>query len=231
MKVVPRGLLDVLVRVAGLIFLHKRAFERVCRQDFFHKAFTALQANGIDGDYVEFGCHGGTTFSFAYHESRRHGHRARLWGFDSFQGLPPSSLKEDEHPAWIEGQMATSVELFKELCSLNGLPAHEYEVVPGFYDVTLEGRDGRAEPRNICLAYVDCDMYSSTVSVLRFLVPRLKHGMIVAFDDYHNWSSEQMSGERRALQEAFRDHPDWDFVPYVQYGYSGESFVVHRRGA
>jgi hypothetical protein len=44
-------------------------------------------------------------------------------------------------------------------------------------------------------------MYSSTRTVLSFLESRLKHGMIVAFDDYFCWSSTQISGERRAFVE------------------------------
>jgi O-methyltransferase len=53
----------------------------------------------------------------------------------------------------------------------------------------------------VALACVDCDMYSSTRTVLSFLESRLKHGMIVAFDDYFCWSSTQISGERRAFVE------------------------------
>ena len=36
--------------------------ERHEREEFFYKVFRALSFNAISGDYVEFGCHGGTTF-------------------------------------------------------------------------------------------------------------------------------------------------------------------------
>ena len=84
-------------------------------------------------------------------------------------------------------------------------------------------------PANIALAYVDCDLYSSTMSVLEFLEPRLKHGMIVAFDDYFCWSSGQLSGERRAMLEVFDAHARWHLEPYVQFGWHGQSFVVENR--
>ena len=62
-------------------------------------------------------------------------------------------------------------------------------------------------PANIALAFIDCDMYSSTRSVLGFLMPRLKHGMIIAFDDYFCWIRRpQPSGERRAMLDFFGDH-------------------------
>lgn len=67
------------------------------------------------------------------------------------------------------------------------------------------------------------------MSVLRFLRPRLKHGMILAFDDYHCWSSTQISGERRAVKDAFDTDKDWDLVPYIQYGWAGMSFVVESK--
>jgi hypothetical protein len=46
--------------------------------------------------------------------------------------------------------------------------------------------------------YIDCDLYSSTKTVMAFLGSRLKHGMIVALDDYYCYSATGISGERLA---------------------------------
>ena len=86
----------------------------------------------------------------------------------------------------------------------------------------------KALRRDIALAYVDCDLYSSTVTVLEFLEPRLKHGMIVAFDDYFCWSPTDVSGERAALHEFLTVHPEWNFHRYKDVHWSGVSFVVER---
>ncbi len=169
--------------MAGIDIFESSLQEQVWRRQFFYNAFKALAFNGIDGDYAEFGCWGGLTFSLAHHESRRHRHKARLWAFDSFQGLPPSGDERDAHPIWVEGTLSTSVDEFRGLCAKNGIPPADYHVVPGFYHDTLDQGADDAESRNIALAYVDCDLYSSTRSVLRFLMPRLKHGMVIAFDD------------------------------------------------
>ena len=64
---------------------------------------------------------------------------------------------------------------------------------------------------------------------LEFLMPRLKHGMIIAFDDYYCWSSTQVSGERKASSEFFQDNEYWALLPFVQYGWGGMSFVVEDR--
>jgi hypothetical protein len=202
--------------------------EEVTRQEFFHNAFTALSFNGIDGDYAEFGC-GLITFALAYHESRRHQRKRKLWAFDSFQGLPASRDERDQHPIWKEGFMATSVDAFHEICASNGIPKEAYTVVQGFYEHSLTTLSPDDEPRNIALAYVDCDLYSSTKAVLQFLEPRLKHGMIVAFDDYFCWSPSQIAGERRAMLEVLAHHSRWALVPYLPFGWHGNSFVVEDR--
>jgi hypothetical protein len=189
----------------------------------------ALSFNGIDGDYVEFGCHGGLTFDLAYQESRRVGHPCVLWGFDSFSGLPAQQTSEDEHPQWMPGTMHTSLDDFHSICKYNGIPLSAYRIVPGFYKETLADDSSSSLPSDICLAYVDCDLYSSTVSVMRFLRTRIKHGMIIALDDYYCWSSAQISGEKKALNELFAGDLDWRLEPYVQYNWSGMSFVVESK--
>ena len=205
------------------------AREREGRREFFYDAFKALRFNGIEGDYAEFGSWGGVTFALAYHESRRHGHRAHLWAFDSFQGFPGSDESRDVHPEWVEGKMAISLEQFRAKCAANGIPSDAYTTIAGFYDDTLARMPETAEPTNVALAYVDCDMYSSTRTVLSFLESRLKHGMIVAFDDYFCWSSTQVSGERRALVEFVAADDRWEWVPYHPIGWHGASFVLEDR--
>jgi O-methyltransferase len=227
MKAVLRRWTDrMLDRVAVPYVFELYRRERLARQEFFYNAFKALRFNGIDGDYAEFGSWGGMTFKLAYGESRRHGHQARLWAFDSFQGLPEPREGKDVHPEWRQGKMATNVDEFHAICAANGIPRDVYEVVPGFYEDTLSKQE---DPTNIALAYVDCDLYSSTKAVLEFLRPRLKHGMIVAFDDYFCWSPTRASGERTAWREHVANDAAWEWVPYVQYGWAGQSYVLEVR--
>lgn len=203
--------------------------ERYCRQEFFYNAFKALSFNGIRGDYLEFGCNGGMTFSLAYRESRRHGHACILWAFDSFQGLPAQKVEQDAHPKWVEHSLATELSRFHQLCVENGVPRQAYEVVPGFYDTSLPSLGRDEGPGDIACVYIDCDLYSSTRDVLEFLIPRLKNGMIIAFDDYHCYSANQLSGERRAALEFFSDEGRWLLLPFMRFGWHGEAFVVEDR--
>ncbi len=179
------------------------------RRAFFRRAFKALAFNGIDGDYVEFGSCSGMTLALAHRESRRAKLRCKLWTFDSFRGFPAARVPADDHPAWRAHARPVTLEAFHRVCRLRSIPRSDYEVVAGFYADTLRAPATSDLPQNICLAYIDCDLYSSTRDVLAFLVPRLKHGMVIALDDYYCWSATQAAGERRALAEALGQSEVW----------------------
>ena len=199
---------------------------------FFFDAFTALSVNNITGDYVEFGSWGCNTLRLAYHASLGRGADRHFWAFDSFQALPVTGDPRDVHPALRAGVGANGVEEFYETCSSFGVPREAYTAVEGYFEDTLPplGRDGR--PDDIALVYVDCNIYSSTVTVLEFLEPRLKPGMIIGFDDFFLLSGETgVSGEREALNEFLVAHPEWQFFRFKDIHWGGVSFVVERRGS
>jgi hypothetical protein len=198
------------------------------RKEFMRRAFKTLKFNGISGDYAEFGV-GGPTFGLAYSQSRKHAFHCKLWAFDSFEGLPEHSTDADVHPNWQAGAMKTSVEDFIATCDRNRIPGDAYEIVAGYYEQTLAGHSATQDlalPDDIALAYIDCDLYSSTKTVLAFLAARMKHGMIVAFDDYFCFSERNLSGERRACLEFLRENRHVRFLPFVQFNWHGMSFIV-----
>lgn len=205
-------------------------YELVYRREFMRNAFHLLSFNGITGDYAEFGCCSGNTFNLAYKESRKFNFNCKLWAFDSFSGLPSASSYKDEHPIWREGSMYTSIEEFHIICRNNKIPDSTYSIIPGFYKDTIGSKESPNSilPIDIALAYIDCDMYSSTKIVLEFLIKRLKHGMIIAFDDYYCFSNTAISGERRAYLEFININKDHRFnlLPYLQFGWHGMSFIV-----
>jgi len=199
------------------------------RYDFLRKSLIALKFNGIAGDYVEFGCCGAMTFCIAHRLLTDYSYNLgsfHLWAFDSFQGLPGSAGAPDVHPRWKPGTLCTPVEDFHALCKSRGVPQSAYTAVPGFYDQSLDPSATGPRPDKIRLAYIDCDMFSSTETVLKFLMPRLQHGMILAFDDYYCYSNTLPSGERLALAAAFAKSPQWRLLPYLPFGWHGMSFIV-----
>lgn len=200
--------------------------ELVDLKRFIRRAFQLLAYNGIDGDYAEFGCYGARTFTLASGASRLVDHPAHLWAFDSFAGLPASDDPRDAHPGWEQGVMAMSELDFVARCVAAGVPESSFSTVAGFYADTLPGPAGAPRPERVAFAYLDCDLYTSTRQALDFLLGRLVHGAVVAFDDYYCFSPTQTSGERLAAAEVFGAQDRWRLVPYIQWGWYGMSFVV-----
>jgi hypothetical protein len=199
--------------------------------DFFWDAFTALKVNGISGDYVEFGSWGGQTLRLAYEAlegwGNRLGENRHLWAFDSFLGLPEPEDPRDIHPGWsFEGDGQGGVENFYKMCDEHGVPRSAYTAIEGYYNDSLPPLGDDQPPNDIALVLLDCNLYSSTVTAMEFLAPRLKHGMIIAVDDYYCWSATDVSGERAALREFEAANPQWHFHRYRDLGWAGCAFVV-----
>jgi O-methyltransferase len=72
--------------------------------------------------------------------------------------------------------MKTSVDEFDWACERTRIPRAAYRVVPGFYEDTLAKMPATQAPANIALAFADCDLYSSTKTVFKFLGPRMSTG-------------------------------------------------------
>jgi hypothetical protein len=196
---------------------------------FMRRAFQLLAYNGLDGDYAEFGCFGARTFRLAWGASQLVDYHPHLWAFDSFQGLPASADPRDAHTGWQEGAMTMSEPAFVKACMARGMPRSAFTTVPGFYEDSLAPDAAGPFPERISFAYIDCDLYTSTVEVLRFLGPRLCHGTVIAFDNYYCYGPKSAAGERLAASEYFAAHDRWQLVPYVQWGWYGMSFVVEER--
>lgn len=193
------------------------------------RVFQYLVYNSIRGDYAEFGCYGGRTFTLASGATRLLNHDVHLWAFDSFSGLPPTSDDRDIHAGWTAGAMAMSEADFRARCRANGVPERSFTTVPGFYSDTLAVNAIGPRPERIAFAYVDCDLYTSTRQVLEFLTSRVGNGTVIAFDDYYCYSETHPSGERLAAADVFDEHPRWRLAPYLQWGWNGMSFIVEDR--
>jgi hypothetical protein len=167
------------------------------------------------GYYFEFGCHGAVTMRMAYDHSR-HLFDWTFVGFDSFEGLP--EIEEiDKQDIWQKGKLATSEEEFRRIVIKHGIPKDRLITVKGFYDKTLtEDLKKRLLPRKAAVVYVDCDLYASTVPVLRFIKDFLQKGTILVFDDWNCFHGDPDKGERLAFSQFREQNPDLVFEDFVQ---------------
>jgi hypothetical protein len=103
-----------------------------------------------------------------------------IFGFDSFEGLPEQF--ENASP----GAFACDPP------EIRGV-----EIVKGYYEQSLTDQVAR-RVGPVALASLDADLYSSTLTALRWLTPLLNTGSLLLFDEYIG----EHASERRA-------HMDW----------------------
>jgi O-methyltransferase len=199
---------------------------RISERGMLSHAFEFSRINGVKGDYFEFGLWRGKTFSYARLMKQRYRLTAmRLWGFDSFQGLPEFEQQKDE--IWKPGQFACSESEFRGILQRKGFSDSEYELIPGFYHSSLTPElTKRMAGVKVAVVYIDCDLYESTRDVLAFLPPFLQDGTIICFDDYYNYKGSPTQGEQRAIAEFLTAKPEISFMPYLDYAPLGKSFIV-----
>jgi Flp pilus assembly protein TadD len=111
-----------------------------------------------------------------------------IHGFDSFEGLPEQ---------WKAGEPAGSYSTQGQLPSI----ANHVHLHPGWFEDTLSGFAENLEIP-IALLHIDCDLYSSTRTVLAELGPKLVPGSLVVFDDFLAYEGYE-EHEFRAAQEYF----------------------------
>jgi predicted O-methyltransferase YrrM len=151
-------------------------------RDFRHPHDTlehALSLAPTGGMALEFGVWTGTTLKII--AARRAG---AVYGFDSFAGLP-----EDWRAGFASGTFG--VETLPEVPGA--------ELVVGLFDDTLPGFLD-AHPGPVDFLHIDADLYSSAVTVLEQVGPRLRPGSVVVFDEFFNFPGWE-AHEARAWAE------------------------------
>jgi predicted O-methyltransferase YrrM len=143
----------------------------------------ALSAVEIEGHYLEFGVFTGGTIRFM---ARRIKPRV-IHGFDSFEGLP------ERWSGFGLGRAA-----FNRGGRLPRVPDN-VRLHPGWFDATLpQWLASNAGP--VAFIHVDCDIYSSTRTILTLLAERIVPGTIIVFDEYFNYPNWE-EHEYKAFQE------------------------------
>jgi O-methyltransferase len=205
-------------------------------EDSYRKALRLLADGSTDdavGDYLEFGVYVGTSLLCMHRASRAVGLPSlRLFGFDSFQGLPEESVQEPElgfKPGWFRAEYG----VVREHLTRSGIEWDRTVLVPGWYEETL--RPDLVERLGIEKAgviMIDCDIYASARPALVFCEPLIRDRAVIFFDDWPGDGPEaQGLGERRAFQELLAEHPDLAAEELEPYAQKGRAFLVTRATA
>lgn len=161
----------------------------------------------VNGDVVECGVADGTSLATLASLLKAHGQIRRVWGFDSWAGLPSPSSADAGNASIAAGGMfsqASTAKVRDELLAY-GLTddeiAQTVRLMPGLFSETLPGYDGQ-----VALLHVDVDLYQSYLDCLTNLWPRIVAGGIVAFDEYGE--PDTWPGARRAVDEFLETRPE-----------------------
>lgn len=200
------------------------------RYEFFQQAYDYLQANFVEGDYYEFGCHKARTFRMSLSEARKKNRKdTNFYAFDSFEGLPDVE-GIDKFPGWEKGALKTALDDFNRIIKEHGLYVDKVHAIKGFFQDTLTKKlqDELLKKSKIMLAYIDSDLYESCKCALAFIEPLLQDGSIVCFDDWNNYRAGPDKGERRAFRE-FQKKTKLGFQEFINVGWFGKSFIVNKK--
>jgi hypothetical protein len=153
-----------------------------------------LESEGVSGDIVEFGTYFGHWVQVICETLEKRSWNRKVWGFDSFEGLP--SPKDGLDPdCWTEGMYSAP---FDEVKARLQVDKREYlQLVKGWFNKTLLEAPA-TDIKQIAYARIDGDLYESCVDCLKYLDGRLVDGAVLVFDD---WQFSTEVGEPRAFKE------------------------------
>jgi hypothetical protein len=184
----------------------------------------------IPGDYAEFGVYRGATFMHAYKWMSYLFQDMKFIAFDSFEGLPaPKGV--DARAGYTSSFFAEQFscgegEFLNNLCR-SGTDMRRVRTIKGWFDKTLlEEKAIEYGIDRIAVAWIDCDLYESTVPVLRFIAPHLVPGSVIAFDDWKSFRNHPDYGEQRACREWLDANPTLRIQELFAYGSGGIVFTV-----
>lgn len=187
---------------ARFINQHLSSAERFTSREDLLKA-AAKRTEHLAGCICEFGVYKGYTLSLLADAAASR----MVYGFDSFEGLP-----EDWRHGFATGAFRTPI---PELDRAN------VKLIAGCFEQSLptflQGHDG-----DISLAHIDCDLYSSTRTVLQHVATRLQPGSLVVFDEYMNYPGWTQH-EHKALIEAALEGLSFR---YLAFNIQGEQVMI-----
>lgn len=147
----------------------------------------------VDGLWLEFGVATGATSEFIINNKNND---KILYGFDWFKGLPEEWKISDKNIK-KKGELFGS--RFNVEPNINGL-----KIINGLFEETL-GTFFEKNTENIAYMHIDCDLYSSTKTILKHAKSAIVPGTIIMFDEFYGYDNYR-EGEYKAWTEFVNDN-------------------------
>ena len=201
------------------------------RWDVLEKIADYFMGADVAGDYVEFGVYQGETFAHACNFMGPMFPDMRFWAFDSFEGLPMPRSGLDEingySGGFFKGQFACSEDAFYSYLQEQKVDLSKVTTIKGWYSETLsKGENSIPSIEKVALAWVDCDLYESTVPVLDYLTDKISVGSVILFDDWRCFRNLSDRGQQKACREWLVRNPHIKLNLLIDNDYNGYAFSV-----
>ena len=173
------------------------------------------QAVTIDGFWAEFGVHRGRSITHLASATQN-----VVYGFDSFEGLPENweghNLKKGDFS--LNGQIPAGSIIGDSLWHYDSSPTPivspwlpNIRFVKGWFNDTLPAFITRPDIKNNPAAFlhIDCDLYSSTQTIFKYLGDKIVAGTVLAFDElygYAGWQQHEAFAFAEFLEETGRKY-------------------------
>ena len=121
-----------------------------------------------------------------------------LYSFDSFEGLPINKSDHND-PVWLEGEFYGSLNEVKKNMKSNSLKAN---YIKGYYEHSLTEQLAKKMSKfPPSIIHIDVDLYSSTLTVLKWLDKFALPMSLYIFDDIWAVGNHPDLGEQKAINE------------------------------
>jgi hypothetical protein len=137
----------------------------------------------------------------------------------------------DKGGPFQRGEFSAPRSEFEATLRRHRIPMSRVSITEGFFDETLKPENRELSALDIdraTVAFIDCDLYESTVPVLDFLSAVLVDGAVLIFDDWFNFRARPDRGQQRATHEWLESNPSIRLVQYRDFHWAGRSFIVNR---
>lgn len=153
-----------------------------------------VAARELAGDIVECGTmNGGSAAIMAAAIAKGSSNRC-LWVFDSFQGLPPTTERDEDATRPLVGACVGDPVRVLEVMRKVRFPRERLRIVEGWFADTFP----QAPVGQVSLLHIDCDWYDSVYLCLERFYDRISPGGFLVINDYGIWQ-----GCRAAVDEFF----------------------------
>jgi len=193
-------------------YVRRQAISRfLCKYHIFQR-----QLN-VKGSIVECGVNlGGGVFSWAHFSTilEPYNYHRKIIGFDTFQGFPSINKNDGKKLKKKKKYFRRNYDVRNELLDLvkifdkNRFIGHKkkIELIKGNAIKTIPKYIKKNKELLESLLFLDFDIYAPTVTALKYFLPRMSKGGIIAFDQVNNpdWPGETLAYLKRKELKKFK---------------------------